>query len=370
MSLGTIVGPDGRPTTGSIDLHNHTITLVDQSTGQLVKMDLSPTDVHVPTTLPMYAAGYKLQDAIADQMAPAVVVPKASDYFPTWDKDNAFQRPQSAVAGPGGELPEVSTKLSSTQFTTTQYVLASFVPTEVEANADGVLRPMMKAMSRIMMGHKLLREDRVAALLQTSGNWDSSVVLALGAGQNWNGGASSDPIANVNYIQEHSLQKVTGWGMNRRVWNAFSRNSQVQKFVQFKSDVPGVFKPEQIGGGTAILSLPGNIYVSDMKGKTTSGTYDYVWGDSVVFLTETMGAPADQESIATAKTFRWSGVQGAVPGAITPTSEGPIFQGWVVRSFYDPKRGGRGGNWVVATVNDSETMTGNIVGGFISGVIV
>jgi hypothetical protein len=95
-----------------------------------------------------------------------------------------------------------------------------------------------------------------------------------------------------------------------------------------------------------------------------------VWGDSVVFLTETMGAPADQESIATAKTFRWSGVQGAVPGAITPTSEGTIFQGWVVRSFYDPKRGGRGGNWVVATVNDSETMTGNIVGGFISGVIV
>lgn len=370
MTTNALVGPDGQATQGSIDLRNNTITMRDAQTGQLVTMDLAPSDVHIPSALPMYAAGYKLQESIADQAAPVVVVPKASDKFFTWGQDNAFQRVESLVTPPGGQIPEVSMTLSSTLFTTVEYTLGSFVATELEANADAPLKPKMKAMNRILAAQRLEREIRTMTLLTTSANWDSSVVTALAATFNWNGGSASDPIKDIDTIMENSRQPVTGMVMNRRVWNTFRRNSQVQKYIQYKADVPGLpASSADLTKGNALLSLPKNIYVSDMKYKTSTGTYDYVWPDKVVFLHEIEGVPADGETIATAKTFRWSG--GVNPDSVTPAAagDGMMFGGWLVREFYDPKRGGRAGSMLVTVVNDIEVLTGSVVGGLITGVI-
>lgn len=361
--------PEGN-TLGQFDPRNRTFSFTDAE-GRLVKMDLAQGDVHIDSALSTYAAGYALQESFADAVSPPVLVPKASDYYFTWDKDNAFQRVANLTTGPGGSIPEVSTKLSSTQFSTKEYVLGSFVPTEVEANADAPLRPMVKAMSRIMSALRIAREDRVATLLGTSTAWDSTVVVTLAAGAKWNGGASSDPIANINAIRQASLQPITGMLMNRRVWNAFVTNSQVQKYVQFKPGVPGLPGPGELFTTQGLLDLPKNIWVSDMKAKsTTLGTYDYVWPDNVVLVHQppNPGAtPSSGEEISTSYTFRWNGST-SNPDQLQQLPDGSVlYKGWLVRSFYDPKRGGRAGNMIVAVHNDAEVMTGPITGGLIVG---
>lgn len=361
--------PDGNAL-GAFDPRNRTFSFVS-SDGKLVTMDLAQGDVHIDSALSTYAAGYALQESFADMVSPIVLVPKASDYFYTWDKDNAFQRVANITVGPGGSIPEVSTKLSSTQFATKEYVLGSFVPSEVEANADAPLRPMVKAMSRIMSALRLAREDRVAALAGTSTAWDASVVVSLAAGQKWNGGASSDPIANINAVRQATLQPITGMLMNRRVWNSFVTNSQVQKFVQFKQGVPGLPGPGELFTTSGLLDLPKNIWVSDMKGKSTStGTYDYVWPDNVVLVHQpaTPGAtPSSGEEISSSYTFRWNGAT-SNPDQLQTLPDGSVlYRGWLVRSFYDPKRGGRAGNMIVCVHNDAEIMTGPITGGLIVG---
>ncbi len=367
MSQSALIDPNSH----RVDLENHTVTYRDQATGQLVKMDLGQADVHIDAALPFYASGYKLQDSFADKASPAVLVPKASDKYFEWDKDSTFRQVDSLVEGPGGTIPEVSPSLnSSSRYSTVQYVLGAFVPTEVEANADAPLRPKLKAMKKIMDAMRIAREQRVMTLLTTSGNWDSTVVTALGATANWNGGSTSDPIANIDAAMNASLQPITGMLMNRRTWGAFYRNPGVQKYISYKPGVPGTSpNPGDFTGNSGLLSLPQNIYVSDMKarGKTT-GTYDYIWPDgTVVFLHELPAPPSDQESIATSYTFRWS------PGSTAPDqasmlNDGSMMtNGWGVREYFANNRGARGGSMLVCTVNDAEVLTGNIVGGLLTG---
>jgi hypothetical protein len=148
---------------------------------RLVTMDLAQGDVHIDAALPNYAAGYKLAAGIADIAMPAVVVPKASNKYFTWDTVNAFRRviPNGGIGG--GLVPEVNPTLSNATYNTVEYALGAFVPTQVAANADAPLQPYQAAVNRVMNALLLEREIRVATLLQTSGSWDASVVTTLAA---------------------------------------------------------------------------------------------------------------------------------------------------------------------------------------------
>ena len=83
------------------DLAKNVVTLRDQG-GNLIQMDLGQADVHIDKTLASYAAGYKLQEGVADIVSPPVVVPNASDKFWTWDKDDTFQLVQDMASSAGG----------------------------------------------------------------------------------------------------------------------------------------------------------------------------------------------------------------------------------------------------------------------------
>jgi hypothetical protein len=354
---------------GSVDLYNMTQTM-READGTLITMDLSPADVHIPSAMPNYADGFKLEGCVADSVSPPQPVKKQQDKFFQWDKKIAFQPAQSLEEGPGGVIPEVSPTLSNTQYNTNERVLACHMRTETIANADGVLNPDQMAMTLILNKLKIHRERLIATQLTTTGNWDSTVRLALGAGAQWNGGASSDPMANVRAIMRASLQTVTGMTCNRRVWDHFSMNAQVQKFIQFKPSVPGIPTPEAMNGTQALQTLPREIYVSDAKYLTSSGTYDYIWPDALVLFRSIPGMPMDGQTISTAKTFRWLGGNDMVKDSTGVTVDGfQGFNGWLVRKFWDQKRGARGGMTTVVVVNDAELMFSNIVGGLISNLV-
>ena len=318
-----------------------------------VNMDLSQSDVHTDGPLPNYAAGYKLAEGIADLASPVIVVDKASNKFNTWDAANAFRQVIPIGDAPGGAVPEINPTLSQSNYATVSYALGAFVSSEVTANADSPLRPMQAAVRRVMSALLLAREIRVATLLTTTANFDSSVYNTLGAAYKWNGGASSDPVADIHLAQESSQMPITHMAMSERTFHAFVRNASVKSYIQYKDGVSPMPTPGEV---SSLLALP-KILIAPMKyqaGSTNAMTY--VWGNDVALFRGLPSLPMDQEDVATSYTFRWAGGD---------TSDGSSTAGILVRTFFDQKRGPRGGNTIVCVHNDAEKVTANAVGGII-----
>jgi len=344
-----------------IDLLKNTITLKDKG-GQLVTMDLGQADVHVDRTLASYAAGYKLQEGVADVASPPIMVPNASDKYWTWDKDDTFQLVQDISSSAGGAVKEISMRLSNTNFLTKQYALQAFVPTEVQANADTPLNPSLAAMRRIMNAMMLAREARVANLLRTQASHANVTVLT--GTTKWNGGAGSNPVQDIFTLVEASLQPITDIIMSERVAHDFVQNAAVQKYLAYKQSVPGLAHVPSDGSGSggmgafsAMLGIP-QIHIAAMKYKATASTYPYVWGDDVLLIHRLQGVPSDGQDIAASYTFRWSGGQ---------VGDATVQGGFIVRSFFNPYRGPRGGQQIIVTMNDAEVMTSSAVSGLIVG---
>ncbi len=346
--------------TYTLDLQNNTRTMRDQS-GRLVTMDLGQSDVHLDSALSNVCFGFKLPMGVADDLAPVIPTAKASDKYFTWNKDDVFQQTEGLAVSPGGAVVELSPRLSSTAFSTVNYAVQAFVPTEVEANADSPLRPRMAATNRLMNTLMIAREMRVAAALRLTGNWANAYKATITSGAKWNGGATSNPVQDLYTRIEAALEPITKVVMSERTWHDFVQNAAVQKYTASKVTTPGVnpiANNEQAMALSALLGLP-PIYIGAMKAKSSSaGTYDYIWGDDVVLVHQPNTLPADGQEISTMYTFRWTGANASPDGT---QGQGGFF----VRSFFDPKRGPRGGTVIVVGHNDAEQFITDVVGGLI-----
>lgn len=341
-----------------VDLYNNTVTLRNES-GHLVKMDLGQSDVHIDSALANYASGYKLAEGCADVAMPVVPVAAASDKYWEWDKDDAMQEVQASQASPGGAVKEVSPRLSSSSFSTIQYALGAFIPTEIEANADAPLRPAMMHIRRIMNALMLGRERRVATTMQTAGSYASGFKATIAAGAKWNGGASSNPVQDLYTRIEAAVMPITDIIMSELVWHDFVQNANVQKYTTYKDATPGIPRAtsDQATTYAALLGLP-PIHVCAMKYKSAASTYSYVWGNDVVLLHRPAGAglPLDGQDISSGYTFRWSGGN---------VGDAAVDGGFIVRSFFNPYRGPRGGRQIIVTHNDAEKFITDSVSGLI-----
>lgn len=316
-------------------------------------LDLAVGDVHRDANMPNYAAGYQLAEGIADVLSQPIVTAKATNFYMTWDDITSFRRVKPNAVAPGAGVPEVSISKTDARYATVPYALGGFMQTEVETNADAPLRPFQKLVKRVMEALYLEREIRVANLLITSGNWDAGHVTTVLAAAKWNGGASSDPVRNIRNLMELSARPVTGIGMSRQVYDVFSENPNVQKYFTFKSTGAPLPGPAQI---SALLDLP-PIYVQEMKYYASGSTFSWPLGGNVVlFRNPPEMPPTSQDDVSTSATFRFLG--GDAP-------DGTAQGGWIVRTFFLPDRGERGGRKVVVAHNDAEVIASKITGGLI-----
>lgn len=325
--------------------------------------DLAIGDVHIPSAMPNIALGYHLEDGVADIALPVVPSAKQSDKFFTWNSANAFTPVAVNMGAAGGAPNEISPGISNTLFTAQEFALASYVPTEIEANADAPLAPYQAAVDMVLAKLRMAREFRVAGLLTDSTKWNANNVLALIAGQQWNGGGSTDPVANIHFIMERSYAKISRIVMGGPVFHALQRNSAVRAYHFAKTNDPALPNAQEL---SRILELP-PIVVAEMKYTNAAGAPTYVWpsaagsSSSVVLLHEpSQNPPSSGRENATGYTFRWTGA---------PAPDGTVTGGFMVRSYYDPRRGGRGGRVVVVLHNDAELVTGSILGGLITNVV-
>lgn len=356
-----------------LDLHENTIQFTNDD-GKVVTMDLGIQDVHIDKALANYAAGYRQVAGIADTVCPVVSVDQSSNKYFTWDKDDVFQDAQDLIVGPNQAMKEISPRLSSDNYSCNPFGIGSFVATELQANQDAPLDVYGAALRRCLNAIHLGRERRVASLLTASGSWTGGYTTTLGATAKWNAGSASNPVQDLFTAIESSLTPVGGIVMSELVLHDFVQNAAVQKYTGVKTMVPpmpnGVlatpwtgatanYSPMMPSDFSALLGLP-PIYIGYMKGKSGAATYGYVWGSNVALLyNEGPGLPSDGQSISTCKTFRWTAADAMAQDGSTQQG------GFLVRSYFDPRRGGRGGRMVAVVHNDAEKMTSVYAGGLI-----
>lgn len=317
-------------------------------------LDIGVPDVHIPSAMPNFITGYKNEGFVADVFSPPLVVAKQSDYFYQYDKADAYQRAIPILGAAGAQVGEVVPRFGSTQYKTVQRAVGGFVPTEVEANQDAPLKIKQGTLRRMVNAAMLERELRVASMARTSGNWNSATTLA--AGFQWNGGASSDPVKDINAVQEASYGKVSGMILSEKIWNAMRRNPAVRSYYTYSGSAPGMVTEDQL---MSLLQLP-VVYVARGKYIKSDGTLDYIWGNDVVlFRSPEQIPPMDQEDVATSYTFRFNLGGTGIPDASGLNGAGA---GFIVRQFFNQYRGALGGVQMVLTHSDAEKMTSAFIG--------
>lgn len=318
-------------------------------------LDIGVGDVHIPSAMPNFITGYSNGAPVADVYSPPVIVSKQSDYYYQYSHKDAFERAIPNIAAAGAGVQEISPRFGNSLYKTITRAYGGFIPTEVEANQDAPLRLKQGLLDRIMNVSALEREIRVASMARTSGNWNSATTIL--ATYQWNGGANSDPVKDINTAVENSLGDPTGMILSQRLWNSMRRNPAVRSYYTYSGSAPGMISTAQM---KSLLEIP-TVYVAGMKYLDSSGTVAFPWGnDAVIFKTASQIPPMDTREVASSYTFRWAGqgmtsVQDVDP-ALSPS------RGFIVRQFFNPYRGPGGGIQIVLMCSDAERQTSAYIG--------
>jgi hypothetical protein len=143
--------------------------------GQVVTMAMLPSDVHDPTEMPTYFAGYKPPDYRGADAAPVVLVDYSEDYYRTADSDNAFRR-VNVKGSLQGAVPEVDPTSALTKYKTSPRFIGSFVPAPTERQAGAsLLKPRQAATRRCINALSLDHEIDVWAKLVATASWSSAM---------------------------------------------------------------------------------------------------------------------------------------------------------------------------------------------------
>lgn len=330
--------------------------------GQRVTLALTPADVHDPTELPEYLAGYKVFSYRAEEASPLILVDKDEDKYRSFDRDDSFRR-VNVKGSTQGAVPEVDPKSGLDSYKVQERYVGSFVPQQTE-NQSGPTsyRPMQAAGRRCMRAIELDREIDVWNLLGTAGTWATAQQSAA-SGTGWLDLVAGDPIKDIQTVIEKSDQPVSALWMNQRIAHRFLRHPEVRdhmRQVMGDSGAQGIAAAVASAGqdgANSDFSIPGlrpmKVVASKYKNEST-GNLDYCMPDVVVAVTVPPGgAPMDGEEIATTYTFR---------------RRGPAGNGISVREFFVEGRGPLGGTMVVVSVADVPTITANNAGGILTGV--
>ncbi len=326
--------------------------------GQRVTLALEPSDVHDPTELPTYLAGYRPFMYRAEEMSMPILVDNDQDKFRNFNSDDAFRR-VDVKGSTQGATPEVDPSTTLNTYKVEERYIGSFVPKQTELQTGNNYRPIMAAARRCKRALMLDHEIDVCSLLGTIAGWDASVQTP--AANTWDS-LTGTPIADVQTAVEASSQPVTEVWMNQKVAHAFLRNANVRDQMR---QMYGDDNVQRIGEAVnsagqfdraADFFIPGlppiKVVASKVLNETT-GALDYCLPDVAVLLTKPPGVPDDGEEIATSYTWR---------------RRGPSGTGIEVREFFVEQRGPHGGTMIVVATADIPMFTANNAGGIITGV--
>lgn len=335
--------------------------------GSRLELGLTTADVHDPTELPTYLAGYSNEEFRWSEACPEVLVEMDSDKYRTFNTNAAFA-PVIVKTTDEAYPNEVKVESSLTPYKVQPRRLAAFIPDTVRQQAGQNYNVEYVHMARCARAINMDLEIDVfgpSGLLVTAGNWTANYSLALGAGLQWGGpagvGANSDPILNLDERIEQSATRITDWWMNQKVASAFLRHPKVRDHLKTEFGDAGystaIKAVAEAGEKTVDFRIVGkglfHVVAAKWANPNNGGAIEYIMPNVVVGTHNFPGVPMNGEKIATCKNFR---------------RRGPAGNGFNTRQIRIEQRGA-GGTLVIVEEASIPTMTSSIAGGLLTGII-
>lgn len=302
---------------------------------------------HVDGALSDFATAYSNSGFIADLVCPLVPTDKRSDKFFTRSRRDVSMIVNDLV-GPKGRANEASYDVGTDNFSVQDRALIDYVSAALKGNADAPLDPRELATQNLMQKLMLAREQRVATLMTTSGNY--APTNTAGASAVWTNKTTADPVADINeaiaaipYAGEDA--ELYGF-CSRPVWNALRAHPAV---IGLKGLTSGQATRAEVAEWFELSGLLVSDVWIDSANPGQSASYARAWGNGfgIVRVPRQLSGP---DISAFACTFR-------------------VDPGIQVRAWDEPGIGVSGSEAIQVGFSDDEKIVQNDMGFLITGAV-
>ena len=287
----------------------------------------SANSLHVNAALSTFASGYKPGTMMADELCPIVPVTKRSDsYFQKTRAD--VSTPLDDEIGPNGTVSQADYATTPASYQVRDYGLKGLVSNAEIDNADEPQAPLEDRVQNITYRLWLSHEMRVAAVLDATGSYASTNVIAGTAA--WSNKSTSDPIKDIQaaiavIAPGAEVDTELVMGLTLELWQALSRHPDLLGLRAGGGSEKGVLTITEVA---TQLGLD-RILVSNMqkntanRGPTVTPVYARVWDATKArIVRRPKGEPKGKDASMFAGTFRqkkngpemWRVTQWDIPG--------------------------------------------------------
>lgn len=154
---------------------------------------IMPGTVHANTFLSNLSVQYANDSFIGERLMPVVTVDKRSDTFSIYNKRDRFAAPDDTI-GPDGDAAEVTEGRSTDNYSVKDRALMNHIPCETIENQDPIFDEMLDLTESVRSGLALKREQRIATVMTTAGNFPTGNKVTLSGSDQWDSAGGGDPI--------------------------------------------------------------------------------------------------------------------------------------------------------------------------------
>lgn len=300
--------------------------------------DVIQREVLQQTALEAIDAGF-----MAEELAPSQLIDIKKGIVYLDDQVEDRRQVEDSIST-RGQAAEVNENVSSVNIDMQPHSLAGHQP-----RRDAAIAPMLASFANVVdktsRKAKLQHEIRVKSILMTATNYASANRRALGGGANWNGGASADPLSDMQAVLGALFGPVTHGQMSLEAWQAVQQNEFLQGILSGYAGNQGVIRVVDF----AMFFGIANVHVDEQRytaigASSLSRLYD---SDKISLLS--VSARPDSRTFLRNYMFR----QGA--------------GGFVTMTWFTPD-GSHGTDWVKVTHENDLVVVDNTYGGIITGM--
>ena len=266
---------------------------------------VSPGTLHNNATLSNLSVQYKNGDYIGEQLMPVVGVAHKSDDYWIYSKRDRLAGPDDKV-GSRARPNELSENRSTATYSCKDYALMNHLDNDQLRDQDAPLDEMVDLIESVNDVMALKREQRIATVLTTAGNYGGNTAALSGTDQ-------FDNASNVSILQKMQDAVAALWSgagagdlygfCSLEVWNAIARNPNILGLFQFHKE--GLATTKQVAGYFGLADILVGSARQDSANEGAAASYGRIWGK--VFGVVRVARSASIRNASFGYTFRLKG---------------------------------------------------------------
>lgn len=245
-----------------------------------------PKNLHKDAVLTNLSIQYRNEEMIWPRVMPQVKVPKRSDIFYQYNKEDSFKLVDDKV-GPKGLPNEVDWGVAEQNYSVKGHALSDWLAQEAIDNADNPLQPEIDTNDFLNLLLDIAQEKRVVDIVFNAATYPTGNKVQLSGTSQW-GGSADDPLQNLLDAIEACFMRANTVVMGVDVWKKFRKLPEILDAVKgstrYQGSPGGLATIEECKGLFEVQNwLVGRSrYVSTKEGQTPS--YTRLWGKHVAAL--------------------------------------------------------------------------------------